>query len=304
MSVSVLIATRNRAQPLARCLRSVLAQSVLPREILVLDDGSAPPVRALVAEAEPDLAAHPLIRWLRVDTHIGLVGARNMLFVQASSPLLLVLDDDAWLSESESIGRIVAYFEAQPNVGVVALPIFDHQDGRVFPLLPFKKHHQRRHPACLKEAGPCTYFPGGAHVLNKPMLTRFGPYDGSFVYGHEELDLSYRLVEQGLTIHFLPSVPVQHERQLPLGQPAEGALFHTVRNRIRVGWRYLPPWYFSFYFALWLVYYARWASRFGRFGEFFRGLVAGLHSMVREPRTPLSPQAVRHIRTLGGRLYF
>lgn len=304
MSVSVLIATRNRAKPLARCLRSVLAQSVLPQEILVFDDGSSPPVQAQLAESEPDLVRNPLITWLRADTHIGLVGARNVLFVQASSRLLFVLDDDAWLSNVDSISRIRSYFEAQPEVGVVALPIFDHHSGKVFPLLPFKKHHQRRHPACLTEAGPCTYFPGGAHVLNKPLLSRFGPYDGSFVYGHEELDLSYRLVEQGITIHFLPSVEVQHERQLPLGQPAEGALFHTVRNRIRVGWRYLPPWYFTFYFVLWLVYYIRWASRFGRLREFAQGVIAGVHSIVREPRTPLSRRAVAHIRALGGRLYF
>jgi len=304
LSISVLIATRNRAKPLARCLRSVLAQTTLPKEILIFDDGSSPSVQSQIAETDPDLVRHPLITWLRAEAHIGLVGARNVLFVQASSRLLFVLDDDAWLDDTDSISRIEAYFEAQPHVGVVALPIFDHHSGQVFPLLPFKKHHQRRNPACLRKAGPCTYFPGGAHVLNKPMLTRFGPYDGSFVYGHEELDLSYRLVEQGIIIHFLPTVEVQHERQLPLGQPAAGALFHTVRNRIRVGWRYLPLWYFTFYFALWLLYYARWASRFGRMREFFRGVMAGVHSIVREPRTPLSKSSVGLIRELGGRLYF
>lgn len=90
-SVSVIIPTYNRAHTLERALRSVLAQSRAPVEIIVVDDGSTDGTAGIIWEKFPS------VRYVRQDNR-GPSAARNRGIGQAKGPWLAFLDsDDEWL---------------------------------------------------------------------------------------------------------------------------------------------------------------------------------------------------------------
>lgn len=90
-SVSVVIPTYNRAVLLATTLRSVLAQSVPPDEIIIIDDGSTDHTSAVCAKLPAS------VRYIRQENR-GLSVARNRGIAEASSEWIALCDsDDCWL---------------------------------------------------------------------------------------------------------------------------------------------------------------------------------------------------------------
>ncbi len=91
LPVSVVIPARDRAWCLPRALRSVLAQSWRPAEIIVVDDGSLDSTRRLIHSGFPE------VRYL-VQPASGVSRARNLGIESARQPWIALLDsDDAWL---------------------------------------------------------------------------------------------------------------------------------------------------------------------------------------------------------------
>jgi glycosyltransferase involved in cell wall biosynthesis len=89
-SVSVVIPAFNRSEYIGEAIKSALAQTPLPLEILVVDDGSEDDT-AEVAAAFGD----PVKLFRRV--HGGIAAARNFGAAQARGTLLAFLDsDDLW----------------------------------------------------------------------------------------------------------------------------------------------------------------------------------------------------------------
>ena len=84
--VAVAIATYNHAHFLAAAIDSVLAQTVRPAEIMVVDDGSHDSPETVVA-------SYPQARIVRQPNR-GLSAARNTGLRETSAPLLLFLDAD------------------------------------------------------------------------------------------------------------------------------------------------------------------------------------------------------------------
>lgn len=103
--VSVVVPTYNRAGTLGDCLGSILAQTYVPLEVIVVDDGSTDGTADTVAERYGGR-----VRCERI-AHSGLPAvARNRGIAFASGALLAFCDsDDAW--EPDKIRRQVAALE-------------------------------------------------------------------------------------------------------------------------------------------------------------------------------------------------
>jgi glycosyltransferase involved in cell wall biosynthesis len=91
MDISVIIPTWNRATLLPRALESVLSQTLLPREIIVVDDGSNDTTRELVC------CRYPEVKYL-YQPNQGVSAARNVGIRESTSDWVAFLDsDDQWL---------------------------------------------------------------------------------------------------------------------------------------------------------------------------------------------------------------
>ncbi|MGI8622251.1 MAG: glycosyltransferase family 2 protein, partial [Solirubrobacteraceae bacterium] len=92
LPITVLIPVYDRAVALDRALRSVARQSIVPTEVLVVDDGSCDDSRAVAERHGARVIAH--------ERNQGQVAARNTVFAAATQPWIAFLDsDDDWLPD-------------------------------------------------------------------------------------------------------------------------------------------------------------------------------------------------------------
>ena len=125
--VSVVVPTFDDGGLLSRCLSSIVAQSLPPREIIVVDDGSADPA-ALAGLAEA-MAKFPDVLFLR-QPNAGPSAARNLGLERCSGAYVAFVDaDDELLADSLRIRRDL--FDLHPGITASYCGIrFVEPDGR------------------------------------------------------------------------------------------------------------------------------------------------------------------------------
>lgn len=117
MEVSVIITTKNRKSFLIRAINSILSQSVLPSEILVIDDGSD---NIHLLSKEEILYFSKYIKFIYIKNQCSLGGnySRNLGIDRTSSPIIMFLDDDDfWLSTK--IEKQILIFSQTKSIGLV-----------------------------------------------------------------------------------------------------------------------------------------------------------------------------------------
>lgn len=126
--MSVIVPTYERTDLLGRALRSVLAQTYRPLEILVVDDASPTDPRRRVGELD-----HESVRYLRHEENRGAAVARNTGIEAASGELLAFLDsDDEWLPEKID-AQVMALEKAPEGTGLVSCGVlFVDEGGREY----------------------------------------------------------------------------------------------------------------------------------------------------------------------------
>lgn len=108
-TVSVVIPTYNRAALLAKAVESVLAQSVLPDEVVIVDDGSTDETHELCAQWPSP------VRYV-YQQNAGVSAARNRGINEARGRYIAFLDsDDVW--RTEKLAAQLAVMRALPSVG-------------------------------------------------------------------------------------------------------------------------------------------------------------------------------------------
>ena len=110
-SVDVVIPLRNGASTIVSTLTSVVAQTLQPRRVIVVDDGSSDGGAALVM-------GHPMVDVITTP-HRGVSHARNTGIKAARAEYVAFLDcDDLW--RTDKLERQMAIFNARPEVSVVS----------------------------------------------------------------------------------------------------------------------------------------------------------------------------------------
>lgn len=305
VEISVLVATRNRPGLLRRCIESVLRQDFSDFEILVFDDQSEPgPVQAFLQPPVSDSR----VRFQASDRNVGVVAARNHLMNWATGSILVILDDDAFLADAVSLSRIHDAMRSDQRVGIVATKIIDERAGRVRLLVPFNRRSRSTDPSIVDRQQLVASFMGGFHAIRREAFESCGGYDPQLVYGEEELDLAYRIIQAGYGVLYVPDAVAHHQPQPSvLGTSTNGLrseMFYCTRNRILIVCRYLPLRYMAPHLALRLGLLGWFALREGRLGEFARGAAAGVKMLRGRRRTPLSKTALAYVKEHHGRLLY
>ncbi|PYZ95908.1 glycosyltransferase [Alteribacter lacisalsi] len=142
--LSVIITTHNRPKQVKEALSSVLCQTRLPDEIILVDDGSDDVL-------EPAIPVFVPFRMTRFSRPQGGCAARNKGAEMASGDVLMFLDDDdTW--EPDKIEAQMAIFEQDEGTGLVytgRMRVYDddrervisrvwpEKEGRLFPSIFF-----------------------------------------------------------------------------------------------------------------------------------------------------------------------
>lgn len=120
--ISVVIPLYNKSAEIVRALSSVVAQSLQPREIIVVDDGSTDDSLAKVEAFD-----NPLLRVIKQENR-GVSVARNVGIEAATSTWVALLDgDDLWCADF--LATIAALIVKYPNCGAYGTAFYIEQDG-------------------------------------------------------------------------------------------------------------------------------------------------------------------------------
>lgn len=213
MRLTVGITTRNRPDALRRCVESLRHIDHLSPAILVFDDASEVP-------ASSTLPPHPRLRIVRDERGPGNIVGRNALMREASTELVLLLDDDAALVDGTSIERALAILAHDDQVAAIAFAQAN-EDGRPWP--------ESMQPARGQSARYVAAFIGFAHLLRRDVFLRLGGYRESFVFYGEEKDYCLRLLDRGLSVVYLPDALVLHAQDAS-GRTPQRYLRYVTRN--------------------------------------------------------------------------
>lgn len=247
--VSAVVVNYNGEGYLAACVDSLLAGSVVPQEILVVDNGSTDGSLALLAER---YASQPLVQVVPAGGNVGPGAARNLGMRRALSQWVLVLDNDVVLGP-DVLERLLAARE--PGVAVVQpRSVFRHEPQRVHydggslhyaGLVALRNFYVPRAEAEGSGIVDVDVAIALCHLVDRDLVLSLGGYDPDYFILFEDLDLSFRLRVAGHRILSDEECLVEHDVGTPGISFREGKqypgrrVFLHSRNR----WVYLAKCY-------------------------------------------------------------
>jgi glycosyltransferase involved in cell wall biosynthesis len=195
--VGVIIPTFNRGRKVARAVSTVLFQSFMEYEIIVVDDGSKDDTQSVLAPLQPHIKiiSHP--------DNLGVSAARNTGIKATAAPLIAFLDsDDYWLPEKLAVQ--VRFFREHPQA--VACQTEERWIRRGLRANPKKKHLKPSGNIFEPSLKLCLVSPSAA-MVKRSLLEEIGLFDETFPVC-EDYDLWLRiscrypihLIEQTLVV--------------------------------------------------------------------------------------------------------
>lgn len=228
VDVSVIIPSYNRAGFVGQAIESVLAQTGVQTEIIVVDDGSSDNTKDVVA------AFGPTVHYI-YQSNAGASAARNTGIGAASADLVAFLDsDDLWLPDklarqcadleaTDAVAHLTNVMIERPfaqNVSLMALrgmlPQFDGEEGCLLerPLAKNVRYNFARTQSIL---------------VRRENLLKAGLYDTAYTF-FEDTDLMNRLALQGAWY----VSPVVYVREIRREEAIEG-LGEENRRQPQIG---------------------------------------------------------------------
>ena len=184
--ISVVMSVYNGEKHLQSAVQSVLAQSFLNYEFIIVDDASS--------DATPEIlkaCSDPRITIIRNNKNLGLTASLNVGIRAASGKYIARMDADD-LSVPYRFAQQFDYLEKNPAIAVVGSSYYTLNDeGAVAGIT-----NVIAKPADIKRELPRqNWFGHGSVMMRKSCLEEIGGYDERFVYA-QDYDLFLRLSER------------------------------------------------------------------------------------------------------------
>ena len=210
--ISVVIPTYNRLETLAEVIPTLLAQDLDAGsfELLVCDSNSTDGTAEFLARVH---AEHSNVRHLP-GSYSGRAMARNAGIDAAQGEVILFNDSDI-LASADLLRRHLEHHRAETGIAVVGLEVQVKDLGDY----AYKREHPEARGSLHKPTRktlPWLYFLTGNASVRRADLLRVGKFDESFTgYGHEDLELGYRLERAGLRILYESRAINYHCQDVP-----------------------------------------------------------------------------------------
>lgn len=198
--VSVVVCTYNGSRTLAETCRA-LGELAYPRtEVIVVDDGSTDSSAAIARQAGFRLIS---------TANRGLSAARNTGAQAASGEIVAYLDDDA-MPDPHWLDHLVHEYATREVVAVGGPNIAVPGDGAVADAVAISPGNPSQVLFADREA---EHIPGCNCSFLRRRLLEIGGFDARFTAAGDDVDICWRLQEEGGTIGYSPGAVVLHHRR-------------------------------------------------------------------------------------------
>lgn len=264
--VSVVIVTKDRKKDLLECVNSYLKSSYKNLEIIIVDNGSKPPVFTWFSKKYQSL------KIITNENNLGAAEGRNKGFSQSSGDYILFTDDDA-IADKDMVKFLLEAFKKNKNAGIIQPLVYDKQKRT---LLQGAGHDIDLLTGRIKAWGvkeeDCGQYEGSREVpmcgcvwmVKREVFKKIGLYDTDYFIPYEDSDFSLRARKAGFKLYCYSLAKTYHQGIKAsfihpylewLGITSAERAYRIARNKIIFMRKHSPyPKNILFFFILFPVY--------------------------------------------------
>ncbi|PIE59225.1 MAG: glycosyl transferase family A [Desulfobulbus propionicus] len=173
--ISVIIPTHNRAGFLSRAVDSIACQTMLPDELVIVDDGSSDHTADVALQCRAKYDNRFLIRYIYQE-NAGAASARNTGIMTSRSSILCFLDSDDWW-EPTKLERQFTAMREQPSYMISHTREIWYRQGK---RVNQKKKHDPPHGNIFSKSLRMCMVGMSTVMLKKDCFDKFGLFDETF----------------------------------------------------------------------------------------------------------------------------
>ncbi|MDP3758367.1 MAG: glycosyltransferase family 2 protein, partial [Candidatus Daviesbacteria bacterium] len=291
--VSVVIVSKDRKKDLIDCIDSYLRSSYIPLEIIVVDNGSKPPLATWFTKK------YPSVKLIISEFNIGAAAGRNLGFKEAKGDYIIFTDDDAY-ADKDMVKNLVSVFEKNSKAGIVQPLVYDRENkqmlqgaghdinlttGRIW-AAGVKVKDTGQYDG-LREVPMC----GCVWMVKRKVFDNIGDYDEDYFIPYEDSDFSIRARNAGFKLYCYSEAKTWHRGFKAtfvhpflewLGITSPERAYRVARNKMIFMRKHSPlPNSLIFFFILMPAYVLVHcviivlARRFDILLKYFLGLISG-----------------------------
>ena len=275
----VVLTMGKRPDDLRRAVESVLAQRDVDVDVVVVGNGWQPTGLPEGVQA------------IGLAENLGIPAGRNAGVPAVEGALLFFLDDDAVLPDPYFLASIKGRFASDQRLGLVQPRVEDpagvQPPGRWVPRLLVGDRTRSSFATTLWE---------GATTVRRDVFEAIGGWPAEFFYGHEGIDLVWRVWDAGFTCWYAGDLVVHH----PVIDPLRHEEFYRMnaRNRVWLARRNLPVLLEPVYVGSWVALTVARVRDRQALGAWFAGLSEGM-SRTPHDRRPMRWRTVWNMTKAG-----
>lgn len=234
--VSIIIVNYNGAKYLKKCLNSIAEQTYKNYEVILVDNNSTDNSLGIIKN-------YTFVKVIKLNKNYWFAKANNIGFCLSHGEYILLLNNDAYFGEKNSLEKMINEMEKMPDCGVMQPKIIltDNRGldacGAFLTTLGVLYHNGLyKNPDESRYNTPFSvYSVLGACMLTRRMVTKkVGLFVDDYVAYMEETDFCHRCWLAGYKVIFNPCTFVYHIKGGSLNKELYPiALFHGTKNYIQ-----------------------------------------------------------------------
>lgn len=236
--VTLVIVNWNAGDMLARCVRHVMAQTLVPDQVVVIDNASTD-------QSLQQLPAWDRLTVMRMPSNLGFAAGNNHAIARCRTTYVALLNPDAFPAP-DWLQHLMAAAQAHPQAAAFGSRQVCWEDpsrldgiGDCYHLsgLAWREAHGRvqttAHLVAREIFAPCA----AAALYRRAALAEVGGFDEHYFCYMEDVDLGFRLRLAGHTARYVPEAVVDHVGGATSGgKRSDFSVFHGHRNLV---WTYV-----------------------------------------------------------------
>lgn len=261
---SILIITYGRNKELIDTLQCINKYQGERIELLVLDNNKTNSLKNDIYNCIKNKSIY--LSYYHTGENMGVAKGRNFLISKACGEILITLDDDVEVFDITELERKVnLYFMENIKLGAIAFNIINFYSKMQ---LRHEQPHGNKRKVDFTKNFYTYYFIGAGHAIKREAYDKVGVYPLDLgLYGGEERDLSFRILECGYDILYASDIVVYHKVSPNGRMSRKDEDFYRYRNQLIVLNRYMPFIYRVSSNIIWSIFYL--IRKKGTFKEIF-----------------------------------
>lgn len=196
--VSIIIVVWNQLGYTRLAVDSILKNTIPPFELIIVDNGSKPNVRAYFES----IKGQADINYVRNESNVGPIRGINQGLRASKYPYMAVIHNDVVIFEGDWLGKITAVMEADPKIGIAGIAgrkeIFKTGCVNETSLKHNLQNEEDLGPAMVEDAAEVAVIDGLCFVMKRELVDKVSGLDEAFGYMHcYDLDISLASIAAG-----------------------------------------------------------------------------------------------------------